>query len=180
MPKYKQQKVRIKIPKGYTSRERKAISFEVVEFMIKRTQKGLDKDNRRLKPYSKGYKESFEFRAAGKSGKVNLTSSEEMMDEMKGLKDTDGSLDIGYDGRKNALNGKVEGNRLGTYGNKKPVVSGGRDFLGITNSDLKRILKRFPLQDNDKRIERLLRSEAALEKAREVTIGFEQEENTVS
>ena len=52
-----------------------------------------------------------------------------------------GKISIGYDKSDKELNGKVEGNRLGTYGNKAPVTRP-RDFLGITDKALQPIIKR--------------------------------------
>ena len=175
MPKYKQQKVLIKIPKGYTSRERRAISEDIIDFMIERTQKGKDKNNKTFPKYSKAYKESRDFSIAGKTSKVDLTLTEEMLSEIKHVSDDVGELEIGFDGRRNGLNGKVEGNRKGTYGNKRPVVRGGRDFLGITKRDLKKILNRFPLNDKTELRKQLILSELAREKAKEIVddIGLE-------
>jgi hypothetical protein len=45
-------------------------------------------------------------------------------------------FDSGYDGL-----GKVEGNILGTYGQKNPKTKRPRDFLGIAKSDLERLLR---------------------------------------
>lgn len=64
------------------------------------------------------------------------------MEELDLISDKSGSLLIGYDRNDDDLNGKVEGNREGTYGNKKKVVRG-RDFLGITKKDLNSILRKY-------------------------------------
>lgn len=155
MPKYKQQKVKIKVPDDYTTVERKAIGQDIIDFIVERTQKGYDKDGKRFKGYSKSYKESLDFKIAGKSSIVDLTLTEEMLNELKIIRTRKGEIEIGFDGRRNKLNGKVEGNRLGTYGNKKKVVKG-RDFLGIKDTPLKEILKEYPLLNEQERLARVL------------------------
>ena len=163
MAKYKQQKFSLALDERYTLREQRAIATDVIDFIINRTQKdNKDKKNRSLKKYSKGYEGSLDFKNAGKrKGKVDLTLSEEMLNEMKLVKNIKGKIDIGYDGRRNKLNGKVEGNILGTYGQKKSTGKA-RDFLGITDKDLRdKILKKYPIDDRLERIKRVL----ALEKA---------------
>ena len=162
MPKYEQQKVTIEVPDDYSELERKAIASEIIDFIVERTQKGFDKDGQKFKGYSKAYQESLDFKIAGKSSKVDLTLTEEMLNELKLIKTTKGKIEIGYDGRRNALNGKVEGNRLGTYGNKKPVTKG-RDFLGITDTQLKNILKQYPLLNEQERLARILEIATASE-----------------
>ena len=136
MARYKQQKFTLDLPDGYTKRERDAIATEVIDFIINRTQQGhKDKNNKSFKPYSKEYKSSLDFKIGkGGSTKVNLTMTEEMLNEIKVIKNAAGKVDIGFDGRRSKLNGKVEGNILGTYGQKKSTGKA-RDFLGITKKD---------------------------------------------
>ncbi len=171
MPKYKQQKFTLKLPDGYSKAEQEAIATEVIDFIIDRTQKkNKDKRNRDFKPYSKEYAGSLDFKIAGKSkNKVDLTLSEEMLNELKLVKNRLGEVEIGYDGRRSKLNGKVEGNILGTYGQKKSTGKA-RDFLGITKKDLDTILENYPLEDKVERAKRLLEMGIA-SKAAERLIG---------
>jgi hypothetical protein len=159
----KWQRVRIKIPKEYGPAERKAIAIEVLDFIRQRTKKkSEDKDGNKFQGYSSEYKKSLDFKNAGKSSKVNLTLSGEMLAEMDLISHKNGSLLLGFDRFDQDLNGKVEGNRLGTYGNKKKVTKG-RDFLGIQNKDLKKVLKKFPTTGNNvaKKAEEILKAAAA-------------------
>lgn len=140
-----QQKVRIQIPKGYRPRERQAIAKEVIDFIIQRTQNGFDKNGKKFKGYSKSYKESKAFKSAGKSASpVDLTFSGEMLASLQELTNRSGFITIGYEKGDEELNGKVEGNRKGTYGNSRPVTKP-RDYLGISKTALERILSRYPL-----------------------------------
>lgn len=75
------------------------------------------------------------------SSDVDLVLSSEMMENLKCLKwNNRGEIEIGYDGRKGKLNGKVEGNRTGSYGQPSPNRKKARDFIGITKADLEELL----------------------------------------
>lgn len=138
------------------------IAKEIIDFIKQRTEKGLDKNNRKFSPYSKSYKKSLDFKLAGKSSKVDLELTGEMLAEMDLLTERSGSITIGYEADNKDLNGKVEGNRKGTYGNKKPVTKP-RDFLGIHEDDLKKILRKYPAQSKtlQERIAELIKASAA-------------------
>lgn len=154
----------VPISKKYSEDERSAIAQDIIDFVVSRTKKGIDKDGGKLPAYSgqkkKGkysqpYVDSTNFKAAGKSAsKLNLTLSGDMLAAMRELtnKSTSGKLAIGYS-KSDPEAGRVEGNVLGTYGKSKPVTEG-RDFLGISQKDLDRILKKYPLDDDAKREKR--------------------------
>lgn len=169
-----QQKTRIKIPKGYSPRERKAIAQDVIDFIVERTENGHDKSGKRFPGYSKSYKESLDFKNAGKTSKVDLTLSGEMLSEIDLLTQRNGSITVGYDAGDTELNGKVEGNRKGTYGKKKANKSKARDFLGLSKTALQNILKKYPLGDTPakeaKRLANLVIRERATERAQEIGI----------
>jgi hypothetical protein len=143
----KWQRFALEIPKEYTPVEREAIANEIIEFIIERTrEKKKDKNNKSFPSYSKKYKESLDFKIAGKSGSVDLTLSGEMLDSLELISHKNGKLIIGYDKSDTELNGKVEGNILGSYGGK-PSDKKARDFLGIAENDLNKILKKFPIEE---------------------------------
>lgn len=149
------QKTKIIIPKGFGPLERQAIAQDVIDFIINRSRnKGLDKNNERFKPYSQSYKESLNFKIAGKSSKVDLTLSGEMLDELRLINQKSGELVVGYDKGNQELNGKVEGNRLGTYGTGRPDSKKARDFLGIHPDDLRKILDKYRQADDSKELAR--------------------------
>lgn len=140
----KWQRVRVNIPKGYTPTERVAIANAIIEFSIKRSKGGDDVNGDSFPDYSDEYIKSKNFGIANKSdGNVNLTLSGEMLNEQDLLSHSNGSLLIGYS-KGDEINGKVEGNRTGSYGKKQADESLARDFLGINDSDLNKILKKFP------------------------------------
>ena len=154
----KQQKVKIPIPKGYNPAQRKAIALEVIDFIVRRTQGGKDKNNRAFPKYSKEYKQSLDFKNAGKSGQVNLTLSGDMLADIELLKQQRGELTVGFEGG-TETNARAEGNILGTYG-QKTSTGKKRDFLGLTKKALGKILKDFPLRDK----EELAKKTAAIQK----------------
>lgn len=134
----KWQRVRIPVDFNLNSMARRVLAEDVIDFIVNRTQKkSLDKKNIKFPKYTKTYRESELFKAGGKTSKVNLTLTNEMLDELKVISDCRGSILIGYDKNDKELNGKVKGNILGTYGQKTPIFGKKRDFLGITRKDLK-------------------------------------------
>jgi hypothetical protein len=163
----------VPVSRKYSSEERKAIAQDIVDFVVNRTKKGVDKNGAPLPAfsgknktgkYSTGYANSVDFRAAGKSpSKLNLMLSGDMLAAMRELKNKSTStlLAIGYS-KSDPEAGRVEGNVLGTYGQSKPVTKG-RDFLGISQKDLQKILKQYPLDDEEKRTERTEKVLGALE-----------------
>jgi len=75
-----------------------------------------------------------------------------------------GSITIGYTKDDEFNNAKAEGNIKGTYGQKKPIKGKKRDFLGISNSELKEITDKYPTSKGDKNtdlLNTLLANEAA-------------------
>lgn len=150
----KWQKTKIKIPMAYSPAEREAIAQEVLDFIRERVQgKNLDKRNRPLPSYSKSYVNSLAFKIAGKSkNDVNMTQSGDTLAAMQLLDHKPGEIVIGWE-RGSKENAIADGNIRGTYGNSRSVGPK-RDFLGLAQKDLAKILKQeFPLDDQKKRME---------------------------
>lgn len=157
-----QQKFVVKIPNDYSPLEREAISERIIEFVIKRTQESKDFEGNRFPKYSKAYKNSLDFKIAGKTGKVDLTLSGEMLNSIVKLNDRAGSITIGFeDGDPN--NGKAEGNIKGTYGSSVPNPAKARRFLGISDNDLDDILSEFPIENERNALELIAISRIARE-----------------
>lgn len=149
----KQQKTTIKINKRYSAIERKAIAQDIIDYIQERTiKKGHDKNGRSMGTYSKSYKNSTDFKQKRNKSMVNLQLSGDMLTRLgEYTKDRAGAITIGYD-KGGDINGQVEGNRKGTYGNKLPVTKP-RDFLGVSQNALKKILSNYPLNSERKRAE---------------------------
>lgn len=128
---------KVKIPKNLESDVKEDIAQEIIEFIIDRSQRGYDKNNKKFPKYSKQYAKA---KGVGRS-EVDLTLDEDMLDGLKVIAIRNGEIEIGYDDED--LLGQVEGNVLGTYGQSEPVVKGGRNFLGIAKEDLANIIEAF-------------------------------------
>jgi hypothetical protein len=142
------------IPKGYSDAEQKDIADAVVDHIRERTAKGVGVDRKgnrvrgleKFPKYSQSYKESLSFKIGGKSNKVDLTLSGDMLGALDVLEMKNGKIKIGYEeGTREYL--IAEGNILGTYGTDKADPSRARDFLGVTPKELADILKQFPLEN---------------------------------
>ena len=128
------QRIKIEIPKQIKPADREEVALEIIDFIANRTKRNKDKDGRKFPKYEKKYA-----KIKGTSiNKVDLTLTGEMLDELKLISHRSGSLLIGYD-RGSDINGKVEGNRLGSYGGS-PNPDKARDFLGLREKELQDIL----------------------------------------
>jgi hypothetical protein len=128
------QRIKIEIPKQIKPADREEVALEIIDFIANRTKRNKDKDGRKFPNYTKDYAK---IKGTSRSN-VDLTLTGEMLDELKLISHRSGSLLIGYD-RGSDINGKVEGNRLGSYGGS-PNPSKARDFLGIREKELQDIL----------------------------------------
>lgn len=129
----------LSLPKGLTKAERLDIADLVIEFIVDRTQRGIDVAGKRFPAYSKAYIDSLDFENAGKSKKVDLTLSGDMLAAIALLENRDGKIVIGYPEGSDE-EGRAEGNILGSYGGE-PDEKKARPFLGIKPDQLKKIIK---------------------------------------
>lgn len=139
----KWQRAKIEIPKRFGPVERQAIATEVLDFIRTRSQeKGLDKNNRKFAGYSEAYQKSLDFKIAGKSKKVDLTLSGDMLGALDLISHKSGQLMIGFQNGTQE-NARADGNIRGTYG-RGDGNGPSRDFLGITKGDLNKIISKYP------------------------------------
>jgi hypothetical protein len=126
---------------GLDEDQRAEVADLVIERIVERTTQGKDKDGKRFAGYSKAYKDSLDFKVAGKSGKVDLQLSGDMLAALRHLKnyDTNRSIVVGFE-EDSEENAKADGNIRGTYGQSKPIPGKARDFLGITERELAKII----------------------------------------
>lgn len=157
------QRIKIPIRKKFKPSERTVIGQEIVDYIVNRSKEGRDKKEKSFPGYSKSYVNSKNFSIAGKSkSNVNLTLSSEMLNSLKLLSHSKGEVVIGFDKSDSKLNGKAEGNILGTYGRKTPILGKKRDFLGITADKKKEIQDKYDSGKTDRAtiLERLARLRA--------------------
>lgn len=137
-----QQKIKVDLSGyGLSSDEKEQVADLIIERIVNRTDKGKDKNNIPFVKYSPAYKESLDFKNAGKSknGPVNLQLSGDMLAAIKIIGITSRSATIGFEAG-TPENGKAEGNIKGTYGQSSPIVGKARDFLGISDEELLNII----------------------------------------
>lgn len=115
--------------------ELEILGEEIIDFVVDRTLRGRNKNNRVFPRYDEEYAER-----EGKDNPPDLSESGEMLEDIEVLqvKPRLKQIIIGYPSDYTDL-GKVEGNVRGTYGQAKPIAGKARDFLGITAKDLKNI-----------------------------------------
>ena len=140
------QQLTVTIPKGYDSPTRRAIAQDIIDFIVRRTRQGKGKDGQSFpgSTYSKEYRESLEFRIAGKGSTVDLTLTGEMLNSIEIITTTATSITIGFRAG-SEMNAKADGNIRGTYGQSTPKTSNSRPFLELSSSELNLILERYPL-----------------------------------
>ena len=144
----KWKKISISLPKGYSPSERREIGQQIVEFIQDRAIKdntGFNRDtgrNKRFPKYSKEYAEKV--KRTSRSN-VDLILSGDMFSDLKVLNDSPSSVTIGFDDPD--VFGKAEGNHKGSYGGK-PDSSKARPFLGLTKTDLNKILSKYGNTDS--------------------------------
>ena len=147
----KWQRVAIEIPKEYGPTEREAIAQDVIDLIIERSQAGKDRDGKKFKSYTKDYAAQ---KGVGRS-EVDLTLSSEMLNSIELISSRSGKVIIGFENGSQE-NAKADGNIRGTYGQSEPIPGKARDFLGVRDSELKRILKNYPIQDRELSLEQAL------------------------
>ena len=90
-----------------------------------------------------------------------------MLVELDVLKVDSEGVTIGYEMGSDQW-AKAKGNILGTYGNKTPIPGKARNFLGIEPSEIKQILKNYPLSNDKKREKNVSAILEAIKIAKEV------------
>lgn len=138
----KWQKIKIDLSGyGLTPDQKDEVADLIVERIVDRTQSGLDKNGKRFASYSKDYKDSLDFKIAGKAGRpVDLQLSGDMLAALSIIDKTSRSVTIGFENGTEE-NAKADGNIRGTYGQSKPIPGKTRDFLGISDRELDQIIK---------------------------------------
>lgn len=162
----KHQFINVKLPGGYSPDVLEAIGTEIISQIRKRTFKNnVDKNGDPFPEYSTAYKKSVDYKAAGKSGRVNLTLSGDMLAALEVLEVGKNKLKIGYQNG-TTENGKADGNIRGTYGKPRANPKKARDFLGISDDELNKILEKYPVESNraEARANAVLTADALIEK----------------
>lgn len=147
-----------------------AFAQAVIDRIISRTESGRDAFGSQFKGYSKSYKDSLAFKAFGKSSRVNLELTGEMLSSVDILSISRGNLTIGITGEPAA---RAYGHMTGMEGH--PFLDGvtpERKFFGVTEQDLEDIAKDFePELESTAEDERLIEAiQQAVERRDEIRI----------
>jgi hypothetical protein len=129
---------KIILPKTLKPKERKQIAEVIINHIINRSAAGLDKNDKKFPKYTAKYADT---KGVGVSD-VDLILTGEMLEALELVNDGSGFITIGYKKPSDELAGKVEGNRIGSYGGE-PNPKRARDFLGIDSSTLDTLIDSY-------------------------------------
>jgi hypothetical protein len=113
---------------------KQAFGQALIDYMVERTESGIDKNGKNFEKYPKTYKESDAFKAYGKTNKVNLTLTGDMLGQLEVVETKGNEIKIGW--RDETENAKAYNHNTGDTVTKRP-------FFGINNPDLSSISKEF-------------------------------------
>lgn len=163
----------IKIDKLYNEQERRAIGQEILDYIRKTAAKGISpQTGKPFKAYSDSYKKSLDYKnVKGRSEKVTLSLSGDMLAELDVIENKKGELTIGYE-TDNPAAEKAEGNQIGSYGQDHGRSKFARPFIKINKDALAAILKKYPINDEAKRNLQTMHTNKLIEFAQETTNEF--------
>lgn len=111
------------------------IAFEVIDYIVQRTESGLDVRGNSFKNYSESYKNSENFEAFGKStGDVNLVQEGNMINSIQIIEAYDNYFKIGY---------TDELNTLKAFNHNTGDTVPRREFFGINKKEMNSILEKY-------------------------------------
>lgn len=141
-------KKEILLPADYDAEDAHTVAEEILNFIVERSKKGYGSDGDKFPGYSASYMKSNSFKLGGKSSKVNLTLSGEMLDSLEVLQAKRGKIVIGFP-KDSEMNGRAEGNILGTYGTSKPNPDKARNFMELSGKELAKIIRELDILPKD-------------------------------
>jgi hypothetical protein len=141
-------KTEILLPKDYDSEDAQTVAEEILNFIVERTKKGYGSDGEKFPGYSPSYKASDAFKLGGKSSKVDLTLSGEMLDSLEVLEAKRGKIVFGY-AKDSDMNGRADGNCRGSYGTSKDDPSKARNFMELSGKELAKIIRSLDILPKD-------------------------------
>lgn len=115
---------------------RQALGQAIIDRIEKRTkEKSKDINEKAFKKYSKAYQNSDDFKASGKTSKVNMSLTGDMLADVDILRDTSKEIVIGFTDPEESA--KAHGHVTG--GGNLPR----RDFFGLSQRDVNALKKQF-------------------------------------
>jgi hypothetical protein len=141
------------IPTSFNEEQLSLAAKMIVDKIQENTSQGKDRHGNSFKSYSKSYKDSLDFKNAGKTNLVNLELTGDMMASLEVISIQSGVITIGYKSSSPDA-GKVEGNQVD---HKRPfiglpqndldliiaTVNSGSDYIAKKNDVVNNLLKKF-------------------------------------
>jgi len=129
------QRFSVEIPKTIKKTSDKlALGEEIIEHIRKRTESGKNNRGSSFPSYSKDYMKSLDFKISGKSSKVNLTQTGDMLADIEVLSIRGDKILIGFENGSES-NDKADGHITGWQGRSKTK----RPFLGFEGKEVKNL-----------------------------------------
>lgn len=156
-------KTKIPVPDSLTVSQRRELAVNIILYIQERSIEGRDKNEEKFPNYSRPYAD----RKGVSIGDVDLTDTGDMLGSLTLLESTMGSITIGFPRSDRDLNGKAEGNILGSYG-REPDRTKARDFLGIDETILEAFISAEEDSEDEEEITDKDIERAAKEAARSI------------
>lgn len=126
-------------PIDFTPNQRVVLGNLIMEKIRERCDSGLRATGGNMPSYSAEYQASLDFKNAGKSNVPNLQLSGDMLATMSIVRHSIGTVVIGYE-IDDDIAGQVEGNQIGSYGNKFGNPAKARPFLGLPDGVMRALI----------------------------------------
>lgn len=114
-----------------------ALAESLLDKIVEKTQDNKSLKGTPFKKYSKRYKNSEDFKAFGKTDKVNLTLTGDMLGLLDVSKETDNTVELSWEQDDEAA--KAHGHIVGNPKTNLPK----RDFFGLNNKDIEQVKNKF-------------------------------------
>lgn len=119
-----------------------AVGQAIIDRIVDRTGSGRGVDGKALAKYSESYKQSLEFKAYGKTSKVNMELTGDMLGTLTITANKKGKIKVGWSDSEN--NAKAYGHITGMKGH--PWLDGvtpARNFFGLTKAEINSLREEF-------------------------------------
>ena len=110
------------------------IAQEAIDIILNRTKSSKDIHGSRFDSYDEDYKESFDFKVAGKSNKVNMELSGGMMADLGVINIEGNEIKIGF---------RDETEKLKAFNHNTGDTVPKREFFGLNDKEVRKIKSKF-------------------------------------
>lgn len=139
----------IAIPINFSKDQIDLVARAIIDKIQSNTKDGISRYGTKFPKYSKEYKESLDFKNAGKTSSVDLELTGDMMASLEVISSKPGQITIGYKASHPDAD-KVEGNQIGSYGQPDPNPAKARPFIGLPQDDIDLIIAKVKSETESK------------------------------